>query len=120
MNKENQKQNPKMTRSLEEDVIYYRGVVREAEAILTLKVHPGWEQLLQNILRQLEIVEMDLDKFEALSERDLVLRLKERKDFRWVIALVEKVEDKLPEVHQTLADCEKALAERKAKSGITS
>lgn len=106
-----------MTRSLEEDVQFYRAEITKAEAILTLKAHPGWQQMKGDVLSQLESVEADLDNFEALTERALVLRLKERKDFRWMTSCVEKVEDNLPQLHQAHADAQKKLAERVAKSG---
>lgn len=115
MSKLNEKQDPKVTKTLEQSIIELRGAVREAEEIMTLRAHPGWTRLQDNIKAQLDDVERELDSFEALPERALVLKLKERKDFRWVIGVVDKVESKLPELHNALAGVEKQLVERKAK-----
>lgn len=117
MSKINEKTNPSMVRSLEEEVIYYRGQIREAEEIITLKMHPGWNRLKQNVQSELEKTESALDKFQTLTERELVLGMQERKDFRWMVNVIEKVEEGLPRLHQALAEAEKQLAERKAKSG---
>lgn len=118
--KPNEKANPNITRNAEEDAQFYRREITKAEAIITLKAHPGWMELKADVVEKLGDVERDLDNFERLTERDLVLRLKERKDFRWMTTVAEKVEEKLPDLHNAYADAQKKLAERNAKSGSIS
>ena len=115
----NQKPNAQITRTAEERIIELRGAIQEAEQIMSLSGHPGWQKLNENIEEQLAQTDRELDNFEKMTERQIVVSLKERKDFRWVVGLVEKLKDRLPELHQALADCEKIVAERKDKLAAT-
>lgn len=115
----NQKTNPKITQSLEEQLIQHRGAIREAEDILTLEGHPGWEKLTANMKNQLAGIEISLDGFERFNETELRLMLKERKDFKWVANLVENVKEKLPALYEGLNEIDKQLTERKTKSAAT-
>ncbi len=119
MSRINEKLDPLKTKSLEEEIIRYRGVVREAEQVLGLKNHPGWTQILDNIENELKGIDLKLDNFENLSERQLVILLKEKKDFRRITNIVDKITDKLPGLQSELTQLEEEFSKRKEKSGTT-
>ena len=110
----NQKPNPEVTKTLEQEVIDFRHGLREAELVIGLKDNPAWQILQGNLKERLDRLDMQLDQFEKLPERELVLCLKERKDFRWMVEITDRLEEGLPKLQAALAESERRLADRKA------
>jgi hypothetical protein len=108
----NEKKDPAKTRSLEEEQIFLRGAIREAEEVLTLRSNPGWDRVQKSLTGRLERVEEELDKFDSIDDNQIRLLLKERKDWRFVLNLTAKLEDAIPQLHDQLAGVERKLAER--------
>ncbi len=114
----NKKADPKIAESLEQRVLNYKSAIHKAEEILTLKEHPGWEHLSKKMAAQLERAEYELDNFEQMSERDILAKLKERKDFRLIVNALENVESEMSELYRMLSDVQVTINKRKETSGI--
>lgn len=106
---------PEKLDELENEAMSYRHAIREAQEVISLKGHPGWEQLQKNIKTQLESVEEELDNFEKMDEKKTIIKLKERKDFRWMMNVVEKVEEKFPALLTGMKAIENELEKRKSR-----
>jgi len=114
------KPNPQISQSLEDRVIERRQQIAQANEILQLRENPGWNRVVSDLKDSLFILEKELDDFENLSDNRIRYLLKERKDFRLLSTLVEKVEDRLPSLHNDLAQVESKIAERKRQVGTAS
>lgn len=112
---DNKRANPDKTTELENEIINYRNAIREAQEVISLKDHPGWLQLQRNVKAQLDSVEEELDNFEKLDEKKTIIKLKERKDFRWMINVVDKVDEKLPTLLTAIKAIENELDKRKSR-----
>lgn len=112
---DNKRSSPGKSDELENEVISYRNAIREAQEVLSLRGHPGWEQLQRNIKSQLESVEQELDNFEKLDDKKTIIKLKERKDFRWMLNVVDKVETNLPTLLNGMKAIENELDKRKSR-----
>jgi len=114
--KEGKRKNPSIDSELEEKRILYRQTIKEAYDIISLKGHIGWERLVKNIEEKLEETERKLDNFEKLTSDERSILLKERKDFRWMCHVVDRVEENIPQAESALSETERKIAIRESRT----
>lgn len=117
MSATNERQDPLITEKLEKDVIALRGSIRYAETVLQLKDNEGWKLVRADMEERLGAIEAELDNFADMTDNQIRLKLKERKDFRLLSTLVEKVELRLPQLQSELGKTQQMVIDRKRKVG---
>jgi len=112
-----EKPNPEIDQRIEENLISLRAAVRRTESIAQLVDHPGWMAIRDDLRERLLEIEEKLERFEKMTPEERVIVLKERKDFRLLVDLVDAAAERLPELYAALKEHERRYDERKHRNG---
>jgi len=100
---------------MEDRIILFRGNITQAEKIISLRAHPGWQEIMTEVNESLERIEFALDKFEQTTKTDVerVILLKERKDLKYWANMIDNAERNLKANYEAIDRLQKEINEQR-------
>lgn len=113
----NRKPSEEVVVQYESAVIACKQEISELEEILKIKETSFWEVRQKRLKEKFELVELELDKFQGMTERDIILFLAERLMLRKEISSNEDCASRISELRENISNYEKEIDERRKRLG---
>lgn len=112
------KENPDVTAKMQSQLNVFKIAAHRGEILQSLQGHPGWDTIQEILTEKIETINNKLADFENQDQRKNDLLLQQRKDYSFLLNIVDDFSQSVSGCESAILRTEKELESRKSQSVV--